>query len=33
MGGVIRTANNEKSPTIEYVITRALRTVNPSASE
>jgi hypothetical protein len=33
MGGVIRTAKNANSPTIEYVMTRAVRMVNPSASE
>ncbi len=32
-GGVARTARIEKSPTSEYVMTRALRIVNPSVSE
>jgi hypothetical protein len=32
MGGVIRTAKNANSPTNEYVMTRAVRMVNPSAS-
>ena len=33
IGGVMRTANTANSPTTEYVINRALRTVNPSVSE
>ena len=32
-GGVIRNANNAKSPVNAYVSTRAVRTVNPSVSE
>ena len=33
IGGVMCTANTANSPTTEYVINRALRTVNPSVSE
>ena len=32
IGAVIRTAKNEKMATKEYVINRAVRTVNPSVS-
>ncbi len=33
IGGVIRNANNANSPVNVYVMTRAVRTVNPFVSE